>query len=70
VAIAGTYMVAEAVGGWAASSLAVLAHAGHMLPDVAALGVSLFAVRAAARPPSRAGRSFRNGPPGSDPDRV
>ncbi|HYG81071.1 MAG TPA: cation transporter, partial [Pyrinomonadaceae bacterium] len=38
------YMVAEAVGGWATGSLALLADAGHMLTDVAALALALIAV--------------------------
>ena len=36
-----TFMVVEALGGWLAGSLALLADAGHMLTDVAALGLSL-----------------------------
>jgi cobalt-zinc-cadmium efflux system protein len=44
------YMLAEAVGGYIANSLALLSDAGHMLTDVAALGLSLFAVRFASRP--------------------
>ena len=44
------YMVAEAVGGWLANSLALLADAGHMLTDVAALSLTLFAFWFAARP--------------------
>jgi cobalt-zinc-cadmium efflux system protein len=36
------FMVAEVVGGILANSLALLADAGHMLTDVAALGLSLF----------------------------
>ena len=44
------YMVAEVVGGLAANSLALLADAGHMLTDVAALGLSLFALWVARRP--------------------
>jgi cobalt-zinc-cadmium efflux system protein len=43
-------MVAEAVGGWWTGSLALLADAGHMLTDVAALGLALFAVWFAHRP--------------------
>ena len=39
--ITAAVMVAEAVGGWLAHSLALLADAGHMLADVAALGLSL-----------------------------
>jgi cobalt-zinc-cadmium efflux system protein len=42
--------LAEAVGGWLAHSLALLADAGHMLADVAALGLAVFVVRAARRP--------------------
>ena len=44
------YMVAEAAGGWYANSLALLSDAGHMLTDVAALVLSLMAVRFASRP--------------------
>jgi cobalt-zinc-cadmium efflux system protein len=45
------FMVAEVVIGVLARSLALLSDAGHMLTDVAALGVSLIAVRLAQRPP-------------------
>jgi cobalt-zinc-cadmium efflux system protein len=51
------YMVAEAVGGWVSHSLALLADAGHMLSDVAALGLSLFAAWISRRPPTPA-RSY------------
>ncbi len=51
------YMVAEAIGGYVANSLALLADAGHMLSDVAAIGLSLFAVWIARRPPT-AQRTF------------
>jgi cobalt-zinc-cadmium efflux system protein len=44
------YMVAEAVGGWWTGSLALLADAGHMLADVAALGLALMALWFSARP--------------------
>jgi cobalt-zinc-cadmium efflux system protein len=44
------YMVAEAVGGWLTGSLALLADAGHMLSDAAALGLSVFAMSMAQRP--------------------
>src|SRR6185503_18924691 len=44
------YMLAEAVGGWLTGSLALLADAGHMLSDVAALGLSLFAGWIGRRP--------------------
>jgi cobalt-zinc-cadmium efflux system protein len=44
------YLVAEVVGGYLANSLALLADAGHMLSDVGALGLSLFAIWIARRP--------------------
>src|SRR4029453_521768 len=44
------YMVAEAFGGWWTGSLALLADAGHMLTDVAALGLALMAVWFSSRP--------------------
>lgn len=50
VALAASYLVAEAIGGWLTNSLALMADAGHMLSDVAALAISLAALRAAARP--------------------
>jgi cobalt-zinc-cadmium efflux system protein len=45
-----SYMLAEAIGGYYANSLALLSDAGHMLTDVAALALSLLAVRFASRP--------------------
>jgi cobalt-zinc-cadmium efflux system protein len=50
LALSATVMVAEAVGGVLAHSLALLADAGHMLADVAALGLALFVARVAQRP--------------------
>src|SRR5262249_834296 len=44
------YMIAEAAGGYVANSLALLSDAGHMFTDVAALALSLVAVRFASRP--------------------
>ena len=44
------YMFAEAVGGWLSNSLALLADAGHMLTDVGALLLALFAAWFSARP--------------------
>ena len=55
--IAAAVMVVEAVGGWLAHSLALLADAGHMLADVAALGLSVVVV-ALARRPATAERTF------------
>ena len=57
LAIAAAVMVAEVVGGWLAHSLALLADAGHMLADVAALGLSVLVV-ALARRPATAERTF------------
>lgn len=45
-----SFAAAEAVGGLAAGSLALLADAAHMLSDAAALGVALGAAWLAARP--------------------
>jgi cobalt-zinc-cadmium efflux system protein len=44
------YMLAEAAGGWMTGSLALLADAGHMLTDVAALALALIAVWFGSRP--------------------
>jgi cobalt-zinc-cadmium efflux system protein len=43
-------MFAEAIGGWLTNSLALLADAGHMLTDVAALSLTLAAIWFASRP--------------------
>lgn len=43
-------MLAEAIGGWLTNSLALVADAGHMLTDVGALSLTLFAVWFATRP--------------------
>lgn len=48
--LAAVYMLAEVAGGLLSNSLALLADAGHMLTDVAALGLSLFAIWVAQRP--------------------
>jgi cobalt-zinc-cadmium efflux system protein len=52
VVLTALYMVAEFIGGWLSHSLALIADAGHMLADVAALGLSLFAVWISRRPPT------------------
>jgi cobalt-zinc-cadmium efflux system protein len=44
------FMVVEAVGGWIAGSLALLADAGHMLTDAGALALSLLSAWIAQRP--------------------
>lgn len=50
LAITALFMLVEIVGGVLANSLALLADAGHMLTDVAAIGLSLFVARIALRP--------------------
>ncbi|MFM8392655.1 MAG: cation diffusion facilitator family transporter [Acidobacteriota bacterium] len=44
------YLIAEAIAGYLANSLALLSDAGHMFSDVAALGLSWLAMRFATRP--------------------
>jgi cobalt-zinc-cadmium efflux system protein len=50
--ITATFFVVEVIGGLLADSLALLADAGHMLTDVTALSLSLFAMWLAGRPAS------------------
>ena len=45
-------VAAQAISGWTAHSLGLLADAGHNLTDVAGLGLALVAVRWARRPPT------------------
>ena len=52
LAIAGMVMIAEIIGGILANSLALLSDAGHMVTDILALGLTLFAMRFARRPPT------------------
>src|SRR3989442_15117335 len=47
--ITATFLVAEFIGALYTNSLALLADSGHMLTDVAALSLSLFAIRFASR---------------------
>jgi len=47
------YMIFEIIGGILSHSLALLADAGHMLSDVAALSISWFAFMIAKRPPTK-----------------
>lgn len=49
-ALTATFMVVEFVGGFLAQSLALIADAGHMLTDAAALALAWAASRLAARP--------------------
>jgi Co/Zn/Cd efflux system component len=48
--LATTYLVAEVIGGIWSGSLALLADAGHMLTDVAGLGLALLALRFSEKP--------------------
>ncbi|HET9949992.1 MAG TPA: cation diffusion facilitator family transporter [Longimicrobiales bacterium] len=57
LALSAGFMVAELVGGLLSGSLALLADAGHMLTDVGALALSLFAMRL-ARAPATEKRTF------------
>ena len=50
--LTGAFMIAELAGGIVANSLALLADAAHMLTDVGAIGLSLFALWFARRPPT------------------
>ena len=50
--ITAVFMIVEVVGGLLSNSLALLADAGHMFTDVAALGLSVFAMRLARTPPT------------------
>ncbi|MEO8190078.1 MAG: cation diffusion facilitator family transporter [Acidobacteriota bacterium] len=49
-ALTGAYMIAEVVGGLLTHSLALMADAGHMVTDVAGIGLALLAIRFAERP--------------------
>jgi cobalt-zinc-cadmium efflux system protein len=50
LALSGIYFFAELIGGFLTNSLALLSDAGHMLSDMGALALSLFAFRIAKRP--------------------
>jgi cobalt-zinc-cadmium efflux system protein len=50
VGISAVYFFAELIAGFLTNSLALLSDAGHMVTDVAAMGLSLFAFRMARRP--------------------
>lgn len=52
LALTSVVLIVEAAGGFLTGSLALLADAGHMLTDVAALGLALFAMKMAERPPT------------------
>ena len=50
LAILGTFTIVEAVGGYFANSIALLAEAAHMLADCASLLLAIIAVRVSQRP--------------------
>jgi cobalt-zinc-cadmium efflux system protein len=52
LAVSSVLCLAELVGGWVTNSLALLTDATHMFTDVAALALTLFALRLAERPAS------------------
>jgi cobalt-zinc-cadmium efflux system protein len=54
LALTGGFMLVELVGALVTGSLALLADAGHMFTDAAALALALFAIWVAARPPTPA----------------
>ena len=58
LSLTATYMAAELVGGVMTGSLALLADAGHMFSDAAALGLSLFAMWVAAKRSGNAQKTF------------
>jgi cobalt-zinc-cadmium efflux system protein len=53
LAILGTFTLVEAVGGYFANSIALLAEAAHMLADSASLVLAIVAIRVGQRPASR-----------------
>ena len=57
IAIGTAVLVIELIAGFAANSLALVADAGHVFADVSGLGLSLIAIRLAARRPTD-GRTF------------
>src|SRR5262245_22124970 len=52
VGLTSVILVVEMVGGFVAHSLALLSDSGHMMTDLLALLLSLFALRFATRPPT------------------
>ena len=57
LAVTALYCAAEFIGGYYANSLALISDAVHLLTDVAAILLSLFALWVAARP-ARAGKTY------------
>ena len=53
LALTGSFLVAEVIGGVLTGSLALISDAAHMLTDAAALAIALAAIRIARRPADR-----------------
>lgn len=50
LAITASFMLVEVIAGWWTGSLALIADAGHMLTDAAALALAIWAIQMTARP--------------------
>lgn len=57
LALTGSFMIIEAIGGFMTGSLSLVADAGHMLGDVAALALAVFAMWLSSKP-ANASRTF------------
>jgi cobalt-zinc-cadmium efflux system protein len=57
LAVTAAYFLTELIGGYYTNSLALLSDALHLLTDVAAIGLSLFALWVSARP-AQAGKTY------------
>ena len=53
LALTGSFLIAEVIGGVLTGSLALISDAAHMLTDTAALAIALAAIRIARRPADR-----------------
>ncbi|MDZ4079792.1 MULTISPECIES: cation diffusion facilitator family transporter [Hydrocarboniphaga] len=53
LSLTGSFMIAEAVGGWLTGSLALISDAAHMLTDTVALAIALLAIRIGKRAADR-----------------
>ena len=53
LALTGSFLIAEVIGGVLTGSLALISDAAHMLTDAAALAIALAAIRVARRPADR-----------------
>ena len=51
--LTGSFMIAEAIGGWLTGSLALISDAAHMLTDTVALAIALLAIRIGKRAADR-----------------